>query len=179
MPGLAMQHQNMPFVSPVDLTRFLFAVDKAIGHEPVKSKVNSQMGRIRLMGYESGGSTMHGILRKLYFWAFLTVFASPVNAQSVSPGDLPYSPAGEINDYTWVAGASIPDISDHTVLRDGAETWNVDTPEHCRNACNAFLGCKAFEYREPLLRTEDPTCRLLSDVPALTVATGSHIYIHD
>ena len=174
-----MQHQNMPFVSPVVLISLRSAVNKAIRTGSVKFKVNDQMGIIRLMGYESGGSTMHRILRKLYFWAFLTVFASPVNAQSVSPGYMLYSPAGEINDYTWVAGASIPDISDHTVLRDGAETWNVDAPEHCRNACNAFLGCEAFEYREPLLLDEEPTCRLLSDVPALTVSTGSHIYIHD
>lgn len=106
-------------------------------------------------------------------------FAFAANAQVTAPDGEDYAPADEIANYQWLPGVTAVEVTEITVLRDGAETWAVSSPMDCSIACLVFADCQGFIFSEPLLLTEDPQCRMLSEIPALTNARGQHVYIKE
>ncbi|MAI91139.1 hypothetical protein [Ponticaulis sp.] len=106
-------------------------------------------------------------------------FAFTANAQVTAPDGEDYAPAGVIANYQWLSGVTVADAADITVMRDGAETWAVSSPMDCSIACLVFADCRGFIFSEPLLLTEAPQCRMLSEIPALTNARGQHVYIKE
>ena len=100
-----------------------------------------------------------------------------VVAQSVSPDGETYAPAGRVQGYGWLSNTQANVRVDQIIIRDGLEFWNADNPDVCRTACEAFLGCQAFEFVEPKLLDMGPKCRLLRAAPELINSHGRHTYI--
>lgn len=99
------------------------------------------------------------------------------SAQSVAPNGTSYTPAGVLEGYRWVSNAEAVFADENAIERAGQLDWETETPLTCKQACDAFLSCKAFQFKEPTLKIETPTCRLLSGATDLSVSKGTHIYI--
>ncbi|MAK59818.1 MAG: hypothetical protein CMK09_02445 [Ponticaulis sp.] len=120
------------------------------------------------------------MLKKLaVFLVLLTCAAGlkTVEAQSVAPDGTNYTPASHLDGYRWVANARAVFADENVILRTGLMDWEADSPITCKYACDAFMSCKAFQFHEPALLTDKPSCRLLTGATDLSVEKGVHVYI--
>ena len=97
--------------------------------------------------------------------------------QSVSSDGETYRTPDRMEQYDWAANVTMTNLGEVTIPYDGNSEWEVDDPAYCSQACGAFMGCEAFLFSEPLVRNKRPTCRMLTGLTDLEVASGRHLYI--
>ena len=108
----------------------------------------------------------------------LLALVSPVSlAQSLTPAGEEYTSPARIGGYDWFSGTTPMAADQNTILYDGKTVWETDDPIKCFSACEAFLGCTAFIFAEPLTAEEVPTCSMLRAAPDPVVKRGSQLYI--
>ena len=98
------------------------------------------------------------------------------SAQSVAPSGEAYTSPGLIAGYNWAQGVTASSLDVVSIPYAGQEEWAAEDPMVCRNACEAFLTCKAFLFTEPVTPTGEPVCRILSDVTEPVIAANKHLY---
>lgn len=107
---------------------------------------------------------------------FLALVAFGASAQSTAPSGAKYTTPDLIAGYNWVQGVAVSQPELVTITYTGKKEWVADNPMVCRNACEAFMSCKAFMFTEPVSPRGKPRCRMLSDVTTPVVTRNVHLY---
>lgn len=117
-------------------------------------------------------------MKRAGFLIIFACFSLSAEAQTIAPNGEAYEAPDSIDGYRWYSGVRPADPDASTILYDGKSDWEVTSPEACYYACSAFLGCEAFLFTEPRLKTETPTCRMLSGpMDDLITERGSHLFL--